>query len=197
MIRHALATTFLFGAPSLEGPWRATLDLAGGTLKFGVEIAGTGSTPTGKLCNGQQCDAFSSVRVHGDSVHFELADYAASITAAVRGDSLVGFYRNLGNRGPRIIPFRASRGRWAVSPAPAWLAGRWYARFHGSVGDSPRIFEFRDGPAGLEGTIIGNSGDYSHFSGEATKDSFALSRFDGSFVYLLSGRLVGDSGIRV
>ena len=80
-----------------------------------------------------------------------------------------------------------------MSPAPAWLAGQWYAQFHGSVGDSPRIFEFRNGPAGLEGTIIGNSGDYSHFSGEATKDSFALSRFDGSFVYLLRGRLVGDT----
>ena len=126
-------------------------------------------------------------------MHFELADYAASISALARGDSLVGSYRNIGNRGPRIIPFRASRGRWPISPAPAWLSGRWYALFHGSVEDTPRIFEFRDGPAGLEGTIIGNSGDYSHFSGEATRDSFALSRFDGSFVYLLSGRLVGDT----
>jgi thiol-disulfide isomerase/thioredoxin len=193
VIRQALAAACLFGAPPLEGPWRGTLDLAGGTLKFGIEIAGTGNALSGKLCNGQQCNAFSSVRVDGDSVHLEMADYAASITAAVRGDSLVGTYRNVGNRGPRIIPFRASRGRWVVSPAPAWLAGRWYAQFHGNVGDSPRIFEFRNGPAGLEGTIIGNSGDYSHFSGEATKDSFALSRFDGSFVYLLSGRLVGDT----
>ena len=80
-----------------------------------------------------------------------------------------------------------------MSAAPAWLTGRWYALFRGTVGDTPRIFEFREGPAGLEGTIIGNSGDYSHFSGEATRDSFALSRFDGSFVYLLAGRLVGDT----
>jgi len=189
----ALLVPCLLAVPGLAGPWRGTLDLAGGTLKFGVEIAGTGTTLSGKLCNGQQCNAFSKVRADGDSVHFELADFAASITAVVRGDSLVGEYRNVGNRGPRIIPFRASRGRWPVSPAPAWLAGQWYAQFHGTVGDSPRIFEFRNGPAGLEGTIIGNSGDYSHFWGEATKDSFALSRFDGSFVYLLRGRLVGDT----
>ena len=179
--------------PSLVGPWRATLELAGGTLKFRVEVDATGSGLSGRLCNGEQCDAFSSVRQAGDSVWFELADYAASVSAAVRGDSLVGFYRNVGNRGPRVIPFRASRGRWPVSPAPTWLAGRWYALFRGTVGDTPRIFEFRDGPAGLEGTIIGNSGDYSHFSGEVTRDSFALSRFDGSFVYLLAGRLVGDT----
>jgi thiol-disulfide isomerase/thioredoxin len=188
----ALAVACLL-APSLAGPWRAVLDLSGGTLKFGIELTGTGATLGGKLCNGEQCDAFSAVRVDDDSVRFELADYAASITAAVRGDSLIGVYRNVGNRGPRLIPFRAARGRWLVSPAPAWLAGRWYAQFHGSVGDSPRIFEFRNGPAGLEGTIIGNSGDYSHFSGEATRDSFALSRFDGSFVYLLSGRMIGDT----
>lgn len=180
-------------APSLAGPWRATLDLAGGTLKFRVEVEGAGTGLSGKLCNGQQCDAFSSVRMQGDSVHFELADYAARISAVVRGDSLVGYYRNVGNRGPRVIPFRASRGEWTVSAAPAWLAGRWYALFRGTFGDTPRIFEFRNGPAGLEGTIIGNSGDYSHFSGEATRDSFALSRFDGSFVYLLAGRLVGDT----
>ncbi len=179
--------------PSVTGAWRATLDLSGGTLKFGVEITAAGSQLGGALCNGQQCDAFSSVRLAGDTIRFELADYAASITAVLRGDSLVGAYRNVGNRGPRVIPFRASRGRWPVSPAPAWLSGRWYALFHGSVGDTPRIFEFRNGPAGLEGTIIGNSGDYSHFSGEATGDGFALSRFDGSFVYLLTGRLVGDT----
>jgi len=188
----ALALAAL-STPSVAGPWRAALDLAGGTLKFGVEIAANGSLLRGTLCNGRQCDAFSAVRLDGDSVRFELADYAASITAVLRGDSLVGAYRNVGNRGPRVIPFRASRGRWPVSPAPRWLSGEWYALFHGSVEDTPRIFEFRNGPAGLEGTIIGNAGDYSHFSGEATNDSFALSRFDGSFVYLLTGRLVGDT----
>lgn len=183
----------LLAAPSPAGPWRGALDLAGGTLKFGIEITATGAALGGTLCNGARCDAFSAVRLDGDTVRFELADYAASITAALRGDSLIGTYRNVGNRGPRVIPFRAARGRWTISPAPAWLAGRWYAQFHGTVGDSPRILEFRNGPAGLEGTIIGNSGDYSHFSGEAARDSFALSRFDGSFVYLLSGRMVGDT----
>ena len=193
MILFPLVAALALSAPSLAGPWRATLDLAGGNLKFAVELASKGTALSGQLCNGTQCDPFSAVRLAGDSIHLEMADYASSITARVRGDSLVGVYRNVGNRGPRVIPFRASRGRWPVSPAPDWLAGQWYALFHGTVGDTPRIFEFRNGPAGLEGTIIGNSGDYSHFSGEATRDSFALYRFDGSFVYLLSGRLVGDT----
>lgn len=183
----------LAATPGIAGPWRGALDIAGGTLKFSLTLDVSGSKASGKLCNGTQCEPFSAVRVEGDSLYLEMADYAARITAAVRGDSLLGYYQNVGNRGPRVIPFRAAKGKWPTTPAPAWLAGDWYAAWHGSVEDTPRILEFRNGPAGLEGTIIGNSGDYSHFWGEATRDSFALYRFDGSFVYLLAGRLVGDT----
>ncbi len=179
--------------PAPAGSWRGVLDLAGGTLKFTIQVTGAPGTLRGSLCNGDACDAFSSVTLQGDSLHLRLDDYAASIDARIVADSLTGVYRNVGNRGPRVIPFRAARGRWPASPLPAWLSGQWYAQFHGSVGDTPRILVFQQGKAGLEGTIIGNSGDYSHFSGEATRDSFALYRFDGSFVYLLAGRLVGDT----
>jgi thiol-disulfide isomerase/thioredoxin len=55
------------------------------------------------------------------------------------------------------------------------------------------VFELRNGPAGLEGTIISNSGDYGHFAGRVRGDSFALAHFDGSFVYLLTGKLDGDT----
>jgi thiol-disulfide isomerase/thioredoxin len=185
------AVSALHASSALE--YRAALDLAGGTLKFGIELQETAGTWSGRLCNGRVCQLFSAVSRTGDSLHLELADYAAAISAGVRGDSLIGAYRNIGSHGPRVIPFRAARGRWLASPAPAWLQGRWYARFHGVTGDTPRVFEFRDGPAGLEGTIIGTGGDYGNFSGEAARDSFALFRFDGSFVYMLAGRLVGDT----
>ena len=82
------------------------------------------------------------------------------------GDSLTGTYRNVGNRGPRVIPFRAARGRWPVAHAPAALVGRWDATFLSDFGSSPRVFELRDGPQGLEGTMISNTGDYGHFAGQ-------------------------------
>lgn len=175
-----------------QTPYAAALDLAGGTLRFGIELE-EGPRPGGRLCNGSTCQPFSSVTRTGDSLKLEIADYAASITAAVRGDSLTGFYRNVGIRGPREIPFRAAKGRWPRSDAPAWLTGRWYARFQGGTGDSPRELVFSAGASGLEGTVIGTGGDYGMFGGFATRDSFALSRFDGSFVYLLAGRIVGDT----
>jgi hypothetical protein len=95
-----IATVLLAATAALAGPWRGALDLAGGTLKFGIELEGSGPSLRGRLCNGSACDAFSAVAQRGDSVVLELADYAASITAVQRGDSLVGVYRNVGSRGP-------------------------------------------------------------------------------------------------
>jgi thiol-disulfide isomerase/thioredoxin len=181
------------GVRSPAGPWRAVLDLAGGPLPFQLEVARTGAGWSGRLCNGRRCQAFSAVAVQGDTLVLEMADYAASISAELRGDSLTGSYRNVGNRGPRVIPFRAARGRWQVTRAPAALLGRWDATFFSDFGSSPRVFELRNGPAGLEGTMISNTGDYGHFAGQVVGDSFTLAHFDGSFVYLLTGALHGDT----
>jgi thiol-disulfide isomerase/thioredoxin len=183
--------------PEHAGPWRAALDLAGGELRFSLELGDSAGT----LCNGRDCDPLSGVRVDGDSIVLEIADYDARIVAALRGDSLVGSYRNVGNRGPRVIPFRAARGHWDHASAPPGLVGRWDATFVTDGRESPRVLEFRAGPDGLEGTVIGNAGDYGHFWGQpvhashaaAVGPDVALAHFDGSFVYLLTARLDGDT----
>jgi thiol-disulfide isomerase/thioredoxin len=189
----AAAALVFLPPPSPAGSWRAVLDLAGGMLPFRLEITGGAGSWKAKLCNGRVCQPLSDVRVRGDSIVLEIADYAASIAAVMRGDSLDGSYRNVGNRGPRVIPFRAARGRWPVTAAPATLVGRWDATFFSDFGSSPRVFEFRNGPQGLEGTMISNTGDYGHFAGTVRGDSFALAHFDGSFVYLLTGAVHGDT----
>ena len=181
------------GSPSLAGPWRAVLDLAGGALPFMLELADNSGPWTGSLCNGRVCQPLSAVRVRADRVLLEIADYDATIQARLTGDSLSGVYRNVGNRGPRVIPFRAARGRWPVTPAPTWLVGRWDATFFSDFGSSPRVFEIRDGPQGLEGTMISNTGDYGHFAGRVEGDSLTLAHFDGAFVYLLTGARHGDT----
>ena len=123
----------------------------------------------------------------------DIPDFAATITALPRSDSLVGFYRNVGNRGPREIPFRASRGTWPAEPAAPSLVGRWDANWILDGRGSPRVVELRNAPTGLEGTIISNTGDYGLFWGRADADSFSMSHFDGSYVYMLTGRLEGDT----
>lgn len=190
LIQTAVALT---AAPSPAGPWKAVLDLAGGALPFALRIDESGRHWHGQLCNGGTCQSFSAVRLEGDSVILEIADYAATLRASVRPDSLLGYYHNVGSNGPRTIPFRAARGRWAVSRAPARLVGRWDATYYQDPGTSPRVFDLRNGPDGFEGRIISSTSDYGPYTGAVVGDSFAIGLFDGSFVYLLTGKLVGDT----
>jgi thiol-disulfide isomerase/thioredoxin len=175
------------------GEWRAVLDQAGGPLAVRLTIAGKGGTLGGRFCNGPRCEPAVAITRRGDSLHFDLIDYAATITARLHGDSLTGSYQNVGRRGPRTIPFRAARGRFQPSPAPKALAGRWDAWFQGTVEATPRVLEFRNGQLGLEGTVISNSGDYGLFWGRSERDSFELAHFDGINVYRLTGRIAGDT----
>ena len=177
----------------LAGPWRAVLEQAGGPLRFAIEVEAAGAGWRARLCNGPACEPFSAVRLEGDSLVFEMAGYAAAIVAGFAGDSLIGSYRNVGRRGPRTIPFHASRGRWPITRGPAALLGRWDAWFHTGMASSPRVVEFWNGRHGLEGTVIASAGDYGRFAGLWAGDSVMLSHFDGSYVYRLTGRLDGDT----
>jgi thiol-disulfide isomerase/thioredoxin len=190
LIQTAVA---LAAGPSPAGPWKAVLDLAGGALPFALRIDASGRRWRGELCNGRSCQSLSAVRLDGDSVILEIADYAATLTASVRSDSLLGYYHNVGSNGPRTIPFRAARGRWAVSRAPRGLVGRWDATYYQDQGTSPRVFDLRNGPDGFQGRIISSTSDYGPYTGAVVGDSFAIGLFDGSFVYLLTGKLVGDT----
>jgi thiol-disulfide isomerase/thioredoxin len=194
MASSLLACSSTGGASGdLAGSWRAVLDLAGGPLPFEVVVRDSGGTALGRICNGPSCTDLSAIMPSGDSLILEIADYAATIAVARQGDSLVGAYRNVGNRGPRAIPFRALRGQWPRADGPAALLGRWDATFITDQRRSPRVFEFRNGAEGLEASFQANSGDYGLFWGRASADSFTVAHFDGSFVYLIVGRLDGDT----
>lgn len=174
----------------VAGPYRGVVDIAGGALRFSLQLSPTSPS---ELCNGSKCDRLPPVRRAGDSLLIDIPDFAATITALPRGDSLTGYYRNVGNRGPREIPFRASRGTWPAEPAPPTIVGRWDANWILDGRTSPRVVELRNATSGLEGTIVSNTGDYGLFWGRAEADSFSLSHFDGSYVYMLTGRLDGDT----
>lgn len=175
---------------TISGSYRAVLDIAGGPLRFSLALH---SDRPSSLCNGTKCADLPPFRLITDSIRIDIPDFAATITAQPRGDSLVGFYRNVGNRGPREIPFRADRGVWKVEHVPASLLGRWDAQWILDGRTSPRVIEFRDSTRGMEGTIISNTGDYGVFWGREQADSFSLAHFDGSYVYMLTGRLDGDT----
>lgn len=187
-----LALALQAATGGLAGPWRGALDLAGGVLPFRIEVSGSGPSLAGRLCNASACNPVL-VREAGDSVLLEMPDFDARIAAVRRGDSLAGAYANVGNRGPRSIPFRAARGRWPAEPPGPALAGSWDAWFGAPPGRvSPRVIRAWAHDGG-EGTVIGTGGDSGLFLAQARGDSLVLARFDGSYVYLLTARLEGDT----
>lgn len=192
-----LATSLLAAAAPrqspLEGRWRAALDLAGGALPFELAVTREPSGLVAAICNGPQCADHAVVAQRGDSVVFDIADYAATIFARREGDSLIGVYRNVGRNGPRSIPFRASVGRWPRTTPPAELLGSWDAWYLTDQRRSPRVIQLSAGPEGLEGAVTSNTGDLGMFWGGGTVDSFSVARFDGVSVYILAGRLTGDT----
>jgi thiol-disulfide isomerase/thioredoxin len=178
---------------SIAGTWRSVLDLAGGPLPFELAVAAKDGRMVARICNGPKCADQALVTQTGSTVVFDIADYAATITAERKGDSLVGVYHNVGRNGPRSIPFRASRGSWARTKAPAALLGSWDAWYITDQRRSPRELQFVNGSEGLEGAVLSNTGDLGMFWGGGTVDSFSVARFDGVSVYVLAGRLDGDT----
>ncbi len=195
MRRSAILMLLLTGCGGAEAGnnWRAVVDVAGGPLRFSLEF--DLEDGTGRMCSGASCQALSGASLVGDSVVLDIGDFAATIVAKPHNDSLIGEYRNVGNRGPRVIPFRAQRGSWpAETDITPGLTGRWDVTYHNESGTtSPRVLLLEATERGLEGTIISNTGDYGLFWGRAEPDSFSLSHFDGSFIYMLTGQIDGDS----
>src|ERR1051326_7322008 len=85
-------------AAPLEGRWRAVLDLEGGTLPFEIRIEPAGGRLLATICNGPGGEPEPRVSPWGPATTPDLATSAARISLARRGDSLVGMYRNVGNR---------------------------------------------------------------------------------------------------
>lgn len=186
-------TTPSQAAAQLTGRWRAMLDLAGTGLPFELSFTRENRQLIARICNGPYCTDRAAVTVRGEEVEFDIADYAARISAEQRGDSLEGRYHNVGRGGPRSIPFRASRGEWATGQGPEPLLGEWDAWFITEARRSPRVLVLQNGESGLEGGVISNTGDLGRFVGRAAGDSFFVARFDGISVYVLAGRLSGDT----
>jgi thiol-disulfide isomerase/thioredoxin len=178
---------------SLHGRWRGALDLAGATLPFELRFQRTAGALAAELCNGPHCDTRAAVQLRGDSVVLHIADYDAMIATIRRGDSLIGVYQNVGRNGPRSIPFRAARGSWPERAGPPALLGTWDAWWITEQRRSPRVLVFQNGAQGLEGGVVSNTGDLGSFWGAMVGDSFAVARFDGVSVYVLAGRLDGDT----
>lgn len=191
------------GASTLQtGLWRATLELPGGELPFGLEIERDGTTWVAYLVNGTERTRVDEVSVEGSRLRMRMPGYENTLDAQIEGRTLRGevVMVKLGGKLQRI-PLRAGFGEtwrfFAPEPAsaddatttPIDVSGRWAMQFVDDGKTLPAVGEFQQDDRTVVGTVMTTAGDHRFLAGEIRDNELRLSKFDGGHVFLYRARL--------
>ena len=178
------------------GNYRAVLELPGGELPFGLDIAREEDGFVLYLLNGEERVRVDEVTAADGRLTATMPGYENTLTAEIRGRKLRGEVSLLRAGGERqVLPFRAEAGQtWRVFEEPstdnADVGGRWSVTFTSDEGkQSPGVAEFTQSFERVTGTILTPTGDHRYLAGDARDDELRLSRFDGAQAHLYVGRL--------
>ena len=187
------------------GNYRAVLELPGGELPFGLDIAREEDGFVLYLLNGEERVRVDEVTAAEGRLTATMPGYENTLTAEIRGRKLRGEVSLLRAGGERqVLPFRAEAGQtWRFFEEPstdnADVGGRWSVTFTSDEGkQSPGVAEFTQSFERVTGTILTPTGDHRFLAGEVRGDELYLSRFDGASAYLYrakvdaSGELEGE-----
>ena len=202
------ALTTACGSRSRElepGTYRAVLEVPGGELPFGLDVAKEEAGFVLYLVNGEERVRVTDVTVAEGRLTATMPGYENTLTAEVRGGKLTGEVSLLRAGGERqVLPFRAEAGKtWRFFETAATdnadVAGRWSVTFTSDQGkESPGVAEFTQTFERVTGTILTPTGDHRFLAGEMRGEELYLSRFDGASAYLYKakvdaeGHLVGE-----
>lgn len=199
------ALTTACGSRSRElepGTYRAILELPGGELPFGLDVAKEEEGIVLYLVNGEERVRVTDVTVAEGRLTATMPGYENTLTAEVRGGKLTGEVSLLRAGGERqVLPLRAEAGKaWRFFEQPstdnADVAGRWSVTFTSDPGkESPGVAEFTQSFERVTGTILTPTGDHRFLAGEVKGDELFLSRFDGASAYLFKARVTEDGAL--
>ena len=187
------------------GSYRAVLELPGGELPFGLDVAQEEAGFVLTIVNGEERVRITEVAVADGQLTATMPGFTNTLTARIKGRKLSGEMALLRAGGDRQrLPFSAELGpTWRFFEQPltdnADVSGRWAVTFTSDAGrTTPGVAEFAQSFERVTGTILTPSGDHRFLAGEVHGDELRLSRFDGASAYLYhatideDGRLVGE-----
>jgi len=184
------------------GAYRAVLELPGGELPFGLDVAREERGIVLYLVNGEERVRVDEVTVADGRLTATMPGYENTLTADIRGDRLNGEVSLLRAGGERqALPFRATAGRtWQffeqASTDNADVAGRWAVTFTSDQGkQSPGVAELTQTFERVTGTVLTPTGDHRFLAGEMRGDELFLSRFDGASAFLYKARVDADGSL--
>jgi hypothetical protein len=181
------------------GTYRAVLELPGGELPFGLDVAKEEEGIVLYLVNGEERVRVTDVTVAEGRLTATMPGDGNTLTAEVRGGKLTGEVSLLRAGDERqVLPLRAAAGEtWRFFETPATdnadVAGRWSVTFTSDEGkESPGVAEFAQSFERVTGTILTPTGDHRFLAGEMRGDELYLSRFDGASAYLYKAKVDAD-----
>lgn len=202
----AIVVAMLGCSPAVEdvqtlpmGSWRATLELPGGPLRFGLEIGREGDGYRSSLINGQERVTVPLVSYANENLLLSFPTYNNRIDARFVDGRLVGSLTLLKLKGTQTIPFVAEHGSATGGSSAASssdVSGRWKVTFT-EVDDTtyPAVGEFAQRGSRLFGTFLTPTGDYRYLGGEYRGDDLTLSTFDGAHAFLFKAEMYPDGSL--
>ncbi|MDJ1495901.1 TlpA disulfide reductase family protein [Cytophagaceae bacterium DM2B3-1] len=175
------------------GTWRGVIKSPGGELPFGLDISKKDdSTYQVYVINSTERLKMDDAILRNDSLHIPMRLFDAEIIAHVGDSVLTGYYTKQSSNRIVKMDFSAQPGvtyRFATtSEAPKTnITGKWDVYFYGDSDTSQAVGVFNQNGAELTGSFLTPTGDYRYLAGSAQGNTFQLSTFDGSHVYLFKG----------
>jgi peroxiredoxin len=182
-----------------QGSYRASLQLPGGELPFGLQLEPQGTALVAWLVNGNERIRVDEVNIKGETLTLRMPGFENIITAAKVGDNLRGelfFVKAEGKN--QHIPLFAIRDQPArffpVGGMPGGdIGGRWAVTFTEDDGKNYiAVGEFTQRGDVVQGTFLTPTGDYRYLNGELRNGRLYLSTFNGGHVFLFHAALSAD-----
>ena len=184
------------------GPYRGVLQVAGGDLPFGLELALENGAIVAYLVNGPERARAPDVRLDGNELTMRMPGYPHRLEARfvdARFQGSVEFLRPRGLiKSVRFVAVPGQSYRFFPKPEadPQDFSGRWALTFSDNEGHRRNaIAELSQRGHEVTGTVLRPTGDDRYIAGEVRGDTLFLSRFDGGSAYLYLGRLGPDGTI--
>ena len=112
------------------------------------------------------------------------------------GNAIRGYWLNMNKKALTKIPLNASVDKTIteLGPNTSVIDGKWKATFSpNSKEPEVTVGVFKQKAGLIQGTFLTETGDYRFLAGTVGDSIFSMSTFNGSWAFLVEGRIVNDS----
>ena len=187
---------------SLEGefvgspqPWRMFFDIGRQNVPVNFYLK-TSEKEEMELEFFQGKESFIVSAIETDSGYYaEMPVFQSYLLFDNNESEWVGTFHNLDKGPDYVIPFTANKLPYELAldvmsnSDPKRFQGKWETYFMGDNDSSAAIGMFEQMGNDLVGTFATETGDYRFLQGKVVGDSFSLTTFDGSHLFLFTGNI--------